>query len=106
MESWTQVELISKDLLRYVDEHFHREEAILTAMKYPDLAAHVSQHVTMASKVRAFHDRLTTAAGDDEKRSCSHLLVKTLGEWLVNHILKEDMKYRNFIPRKVARRPV
>jgi len=44
------------------------------------------------------------ASADDVKKSCSLALVKTLGEWLINHILKEDMKYRNFIPRKAPAR--
>jgi len=103
METWAQVELISDDLLRYVDEHFHREEAILTAMEYPDLAHHKAQHAAMAAKIRFLHGKFSGATVD-EKRTCAHLLTKTLGEWLINHILKEDMRYRNFIPRKAPAR--
>jgi len=104
MESWTQLELISTELLRYVDEHFRREEAILDAVSYRDIAHHKAQHAAMVLRAKAFHEKFLVASTDEEKRSCSLALVKTLGEWLINHILKEDMKYRNFIPRKAPAR--
>ncbi|MBI3446395.1 MAG: hemerythrin domain-containing protein, partial [Magnetospirillum sp.] len=43
-DNWRQVATVTDELLRYVDEHFRREEAVQIAMKYPDFEQHKKQH--------------------------------------------------------------
>ena len=100
MAAWSQVDLISADLLRYVDAHFHREEAVLVAIKYYNFSQHKSQHDSMAATINSLHARIGLARDEDAKRSCAHILGRTLGDWLVSHIIMEDMNYRDYIPRR------
>jgi len=99
-ENWPQVGAVIDDLLVYVQEHFRREEAVLLAVKFPESEAHHKGHEALSARARLLHDKFKAAANDDERKTCLLVLTKVLNEWLLDHILKQDMTYKPFIPKK------
>ncbi len=82
------------EVVAYTDYHFRHEERVLEALKFPDLAQHRRQHDLLRAQVLEFKDRL------DRKTGVSLDLSKFLMGWVLQHILKEDMHYRDFLKSK------
>ncbi|RAU24001.1 hypothetical protein CU669_01235 [Paramagnetospirillum kuznetsovii] len=99
-ESWPQVGAVITDLLVYVRDHFAREEAVQSAIKFPEAEAHKKHHEALAMKAKLLHDKFKTATSDDGRKTCGGVLIKVLNEWLIDHILKQDMKFKPLIPKK------
>ncbi len=99
-ENWQQVGSITGELLAYVKDHFSREEAVQAAIKFPEAEAHKKLHEALALKARVLSDKFKAATTQDELKSCAVVMAKVLGDWLVTHILKEDMRFKPFIPKK------
>lgn len=83
------------ELSDYVKIHFMREESLLEQVDYSELAEHRLEHVNFAKwlddikKRYKSNDRLDT----DFARN----LNSFLRDWMVNHILHSDMKYKGEI---------
>ncbi len=82
----------------YAEGHFAREEALMRKIGYPEYDAHVHEH-------SAFVEWLETVQKTYRRAAESPFLIGDvvndfLKEWLVEHILEEDMKYRDFINSK------
>ena len=77
------------ELTRYASEHFKAEEALLAKNKYADLQSHCEEHQQFRRKVVALCQ--DTVA---QSHLVPQALIGFIRDWWVNHILKEDMKYR------------
>jgi len=81
-------------LLQYTVQHFSDEEALQIKYNFPEYEYHKKLHdefeATIIEKVSEFKDKGSTKD-----------LIDTVNEiviiWLVNHILKEDMKIGEYI---------
>lgn len=77
-------------LADYTERHFAREEAVLQAVGYRELADHRAQHQAFVEELQdlaaAFDARRDPALADS--------LGRFLRDWLTHHILVEDMAYR------------
>ena len=77
----------------YGIEHFLYEEMYMQEQGYPNLKEHIKQHNEFSNKVRDL------CVGIDKE---TH--IKDIGEfvstWLVEHVLNEDMEYREFVNNK------
>ena len=77
----------------YGIEHFLYEEMYMQEQNYPDLKEHIKQHNKFSNKVRDL------CVGIDKE---TH--IRDIGEfvstWLVEHVLNEDMEYKEFIANK------
>jgi len=83
---------IASTLESYVSEHFHHEEFYMAKIGYPDLEEHRQHHEEFAAKAVQMIDEL--GGGN----SVQQMEVKTyLQNWLQNHILEEDMKFRDWV---------
>lgn len=80
-------------LADYTDRHFGREEAVLEAVGYGDLAGHRAAHADFVEELNelaaAFDARRDPALAAD--------LAAFLQRWLTHHILVEDMAYRPLV---------
>jgi len=77
-------------LFKYTRTHFLDEEEIMRGINYPKLAKHQEQHDDLISHLSNFSDNNFQ---DQE----SLLKFKEFAyDWLVNHILEQDMKYYFF----------
>lgn len=79
-------------LIDYTVYHFEREEQVMAACNYPALDEHVHQHELLKTQVADIADRFHT-----HKEEVVHQqLMEFLKNWLINHILKEDMGFRPY----------
>jgi len=83
---------VLKTLIEYTQYHFAREEKVMQACHYPVLAEHKQQHDRLTHKVitisRQFFEKKENIFEQD--------LLDFLRDWLIHHILKEDMGYRPY----------
>lgn len=84
------------ELIEYTREHFSREEKVMAAAGYPDLAQHQKIHLALTNKVLAFAQRYLRTPTDQVKRE----LIDFLASWLVEHIIKEDRKLGTYMRGK------
>jgi hemerythrin len=82
---------IFNQLTKYTKSHFENEEKIMRNAKFPLLERHVSIHQELLAQVDAQRKKIEN--GEDIVISLYHFLRR----WLTNHILEEDMKYKNYI---------
>ncbi len=90
-----ELENILTGLVKYTAIHFTHEEEYMKIHDYPDYAAHKKEHDTLTAQVTDFFERFKSGSA-----SFSLELLVFLKDWLVNHIMGTDMKYREFFTRK------
>lgn len=78
-------------LVRYAEEHFRTEEALMEAGRYPELGRQRIEHERFLRKVFALAERLERGEAEvgDE-------VMAFLKAWLLGHILQEDKKLEAF----------
>jgi hemerythrin len=85
-------------LVNYAEEHFQEEEKMMQAIGFEGLEDHKVAHEKIVDKIFAIlqeHEKGALAVADD--------LNEFLREWLLEHILKEDMQYRDvFVAQRRA----
>lgn len=81
------------ELVDYANDHFSREEAMLASRNYPDLAKHREIHADFTGQVRAMAEEFESSSNVMLKID----LILLLKDWLFDHILSTDMKYRPFV---------
>lgn len=79
-------------LQEYIGGHFLREETALRAAGFPQFDSHLARHVQFRNDAEAIIDRFHR--GDD---TAAPYLARLTAEWLVKHILHEDMQYKGVI---------
>ncbi|MCX7680208.1 MAG: bacteriohemerythrin [Spirochaetes bacterium] len=89
------MEDILQSLVRYTQIHFKHEEEYMLLYDYPEYTHHKKEHEDLTAQVLDFHERYRSG-----KVSFSLELMKFLKDWLTNHILGSDMKYKNFFSAK------
>ena len=88
-----------KEMINYAREHFADEEIFMKEYGYSEIESQKKQHDyfidTTADLAVNFMDHKNTTAGE---------IAEFLNLWLTTHILKSDMKYKEFFKTKI--RPV
>jgi len=82
-------------LSNYVDTHFAREEELMRGLGYPGLEAHLVSHQELATTVREYAKLYRDDPGAVSRKE----VLRFLGDWLSEHILKADMDYVPYIKR-------
>lgn len=83
------------EMTDYAEEHFRAEEFLLSEYGYEDIDMQVDQHEAFIADIQNFID-----ASDVGANILSKALLDYLKQWLVQHILEEDMKYKGFFKIK------
>jgi len=81
-------------LLDYTKTHFRREEILFEKTNYPLLEEHKQQHDAFIIKINNLQKDF-----DKGNQTISVELLKFLTDWLVNHILSSDRKYKEHFQR-------
>ena len=87
------VAMIIDELVSYAAFHFQFEEALIEAGGYPDIAQHRRIHQNFVAWVLAVREEFVFHR---RARFGEHILIY-LRDWLRDHILGEDQRYRPFI---------
>lgn len=80
---------IINGLVDYTEYHFGREEAMLRAVGFAGLDAHLAHHRAL---VKTLHDLRDDYTGG-RRRGIERALLDFMHEWITDHVLAEDMKY-------------
>jgi len=80
-------------MLTEAARHFKHEEQILVRWKYPETAAHIAKHVALTAQFERVMKEFAQA-DISFVWAAKGLHLKQL---LVEHLLKEDLKYRDFL---------
>jgi hemerythrin len=75
-------------LLRYTEQHFTDEEALLQQSGYPALNAHMATHQQFVNKVKGFSKDFQSGAA-----AISVNILEFLRNWLAQHIMGTDQQY-------------
>lgn len=92
-ESRVAMTLGFRALSQYMRVHFAREEYAMKAADYPGFEAHHPQHVDFIEEMTDMAARFESGSADDLLED----LVLYLRDWLINHIMVEDMAYKPFL---------
>ena len=83
------IETVLDTLIDYTRYHFAREEKALVKAGYIDIGCHKVQHYGFTAKVLQLRRQLAIEGSEFDVQSIVHLT----SDWLMEHILKEDMKF-------------
>ncbi len=82
-------------LEHYTKTHFAREEALMMRAGYPHLEAHMAKHALFVEWLSAIKHAYQRSA--ESPFEIGETVNRFLGEWLVDHVQTEDMRYRDYI---------
>ena len=83
------IEKIFNQLEEYVTVHFTREEEMMKRANFESYVQHVAQHRNFSEKVPMLKQKLLDADSIEVSLEVNLFLY----QWLINHILSEDMSY-------------
>lgn len=83
------------ELTNYVSEHFLLEERLLHENGYPDLLEHSKKHTVYSERIASLCQQSLDGGNEVPLE-----LISFLSDWWTNHILHEDMQYKDFFKEK------
>lgn len=86
-----QIDAVFNEAMRYAETHFQAEELVLHEYRFPEEENHAAQHQAFKDSIR----NILNAPGDADADHAAKL-SRFLHNWLVQHIKKEDIAYRDF----------
>ena len=84
-------------LLVYVNVHFHDEEKLMEQVAYPRVAEHRDEH-------GAFVERIQAMVAEERSHYNADDLRRVVIAWIGQHILQEDMAFRNYFEKQKSLR--
>jgi hemerythrin len=79
-------------LLDYTVFHFSTEEYMMRKVEFPEYEAHKAEHEMLVKKATEFFKDFVY-----QKADLTEDIVIFLRDWVFNHILKTDMKYKGWL---------
>lgn len=84
-------------LVNYAEQHFEHEEALMRDCGYPRLAYHQSLHERLYTAIFVLNEDLALG-----RSRIDFGTLRFLKNWLLDHILCEDMDVGDFVRRKAS----
>jgi hemerythrin len=91
-----KIKLTLDDLRQYTMLHFETEEGLQRAVAYPFLEAHKKSHAALISELDKIIKHYKSAGNKSDMQAVRAETATLLHDWLVNHIIKEDLLMRPF----------
>ncbi|MBF0613531.1 MAG: bacteriohemerythrin [Magnetococcales bacterium] len=91
-----EMQRILEELINYATTHFTREERLLADHGYSHLEGQQQQH----NKFLNYIKEQTHLLHREDSFALASELLKYLKDWLLQHILKHDMRYKEFLVSK------
>ena len=90
------VERLMDSMLMEATRHFQHEQLLLEKWKYPEAKDHAKRHEQLISQF----NRTIKEFREDNLSFVWALKGLRIKQWLVEHLLQEDMKYKDFLLTK------
>jgi len=87
-----------KELLAFARVHFASEEALMEAHDYSRRDVQRKEHGDLLAQLERF-----AGEGERRRRPRAQTAVDYLKDWLIRHVLLEDLRYRDFFRQKGLR---
>lgn len=101
-ESTDHLRIALEQLAQYAREHFDREERIQYAIKYSHYVEHKLAHQGLMERLAGLTERILAERGDQHLSGDPAELTQLLRDWLLDHVLKEDMKLKPHLSQHPA----
>lgn len=95
----SELHLVLDALAHYGQSHFDREELVAKAVGFPGVAQLHASHAQLLQKLQDFKNSLADSWTDESATEFTHFLR----DWLVNHVIKEDMPMKPFLMKRSPR---
>lgn len=87
-----EVASVLKELISYTQYHFDEEENVMYELGYPHLKDHMRVHQELINRIGGYLIKLRSG-----QKVSVFQLIGFLREWLMNHILVDDMKIKTYL---------
>lgn len=94
-DSLKEIPQLLNRLVAYAEAHFQHEEKLMRENEYPLLDKHSKQHSDLVSSIFAINERFAAKPAE-----ASAEILHFIKNWLLKHILKEDMAIADFLRLK------
>lgn len=83
---------VCNELISYTVYHFENEEKAMTSVNYPDIQAHIAEHMRLKKEAEKFQSVINNHFPEGVSE-----LYRFLREWLITHIQNVDKKYSPYL---------
>lgn len=83
-------------LIIYTEEHFANEETLQENIQFPLRQEHKKEHQKLISQVKVIQEKIEKCKYHDNLDQIVQGLFEMLKDWLLNHIIWEDMKMKPY----------
>ncbi|NQV38806.1 MAG: hemerythrin family protein [Candidatus Marinimicrobia bacterium] len=90
----TFIRTIFVELINYTNTHFNREERMFKKYGFDELDRHKILHEQLVEQVLAKGKHILNKG---RQKDLSFELLDFFKDWLENHIIKEDLKFKTFL---------
>ncbi len=87
-----EIARVLNNLVKYCEEHFQREERLMSEHGYPGLAEHQTIHAELFETLFTLQSKFEDGSVKMEKET-----IEFLRHWLIDHIADHDMKFGRFL---------
>jgi hemerythrin len=94
-QKWS-IQAFIVELLNYIEKHFQDEEQMMAKAKAPWLEDHQKIHRGLAANILEFRDAILVLTNEKEQLHMLEQIHKFMGNWLIQHIMKEDVKFGKY----------
>lgn len=84
---------IMSELVTYARTHFSHEEAYMLKIGYANRESHIAQHRQFEAKLSEIDFNVLEASTIYDQLDVLKDLLDFLGDWLINHIISEDIRF-------------
>ena len=95
-DHYDEIISVYNELLDYTEYHFNYEEKLMEQYQYEHFETQKYEHFFVIKKIK----KLMEQDIDNKQGEAVISLVMFISDWITNHILKEDMKYKDFFNSK------
>jgi len=86
-------------LHEYSINHFRREETIQRKIEYPQSLNHRNSHSTLLADLEKLIGEIKESKSTEEISERSPEIINFLRNWLINHVLNEDIKLKPYLEK-------
>lgn len=87
------------EVSEYIKYHFSAEEHLMKEYGYDGIDAHIAEHILFTNNI----GMLKTNYHENDLDASKELII-VLGDWILHHILVEDMKYSSVFTQEELNR--
>ena len=94
-----------ENLHHYGIEHFVREEKIMIAEGFPDVASHRKEHADLTHQLSTIIELFNMSSFATDGPRIRSRTTDLLRKWLIDHIIRRDIALRDFLRQKRGAAP-